>query len=180
VLDAAYVTTYDIAAPTSTGLATSGFAGTEFPGGFGGAVPRIKATTGVTWTLGNWGASWNVKFIRSIVLKDCEDGKADPGTPTSGAIGSNPTPIPSLSAQGLCSDPNAAGGAQDKFPDVWYHDVQFAYTVPAWNTKLSFGVDNLFNQNPPVMARAFADSMDKVTYRVWDSRTPYLELKTNF
>lgn len=190
VLDAAYVTKYDQTIPTTTGEETIGLVGVEF-GGFGG-IPRWKINTGMNWRLANWEATWNVRYIHHM-WESCDDGRGDPGA--QGQVLENPTPVLSLEQYGLCSDPNnqsflfgysvaedgtVTPGKANELKATFYNDLQGTYSLPDWNAKLSFGVVNFLDQDPPASRSAFADSYDKATYDPWGSRTPYLRVHVGF
>lgn len=190
LFDAAYVAKYDQTVPTTTGEETIGLVGVEF-GGSGG-IPRWKINTGLSWNLGNFDAVWNVRYIHHL-WESCDDGLQDPGL--QGNVLENPTPVKSLEEYGLCSDPNnqsplfgysvaedgtVTPGKANELKATIYNDIQAGYNLPQWNSKLSFGVLNLLDQDPPRSSSAFADSYDKSIYDPWGSRTPYLRLQVNF
>src|SRR5262249_35447210 len=104
-LDANYVAKFDITLPSASGNAAPiGFVG--FDPGIGG-IPRVKANTGLTWTLANWTASWNVKYIRHMT-EQCVDAfgvGGGQGPPDGTSALENKTPIKSDTAYGLCSNP---------------------------------------------------------------------------
>lgn len=190
VLDAAYVTKYDQTVPTTTGEETIGLVGIDF-GGSGG-IPRWKVNTGLNWRLANWEATWNVRYIHHL-WESCDDGLGDPGA--RGQVLENPTPVLSLEQYGLCSDTNnpsalfgysvaedgtVTPGKANELKATYYNDVQGTYSVPDWNAKLTFGVVNLLDQDPPASRGAFADSYNKAIYDPWGSRTPYLRVHVGF
>jgi iron complex outermembrane recepter protein len=185
LLDASYTARYDQTIPTANGEETVGLAGVEFGGS--GAIPRWKINTGATWNRGNWDAAWNVRYI-SHLWESCDDGLQDPGA--KGNVLENPTPVLSLEEYGLCSDTNnpsllfggdgTGGGKANELKATFYNDVQASYSLPTWNSKVTLGVNNLLDQDPPAARSAFADSYDKVTHDPWSSRTPYLRLQVNF
>lgn len=190
MLDGAYVTKYDQTVPTTTGEETVGLVGVEF-GGFGG-IPRWKINTGLNWRLANWEATWNVRYIHHM-WESCDDGLGDPGA--AGGVLENPTPVLSLEQYGLCSDTNnpsalfgysvaddgtVTPGKANELKATFYNDLQGTYSVPDWNAKLTFGVVNFLDQDPPASRSAFADSYDKATYDPWGSRTPYMRVHIGF
>jgi iron complex outermembrane receptor protein len=190
VLDAAYVTAFDVTVPTSGGEETVGNVGVEF-GGFG-AIPRWKVNTGLNWRLGDWEAAWNMRYIHHI-WEACDDGFGDPGA--QGQVLENPTPVLSLDQYGLCSDTNnpsalfgysvaedgtVTPGKANELKATIYNDIQAGWSVPNWNSKLTFGIVNFLDQDPPASRSAFADSYDKATYDPWGSRTPYVRFQVSF
>lgn len=176
VFDGAYVTRYETIVPTATGDdVTTNLAGYEFGGQ--AALPRFKAKAELLWTQGPWEASWSTRFIYHV-FEVCDDGFQDPGA---AAGGGNPTPILSLDEYGLCSGPeHPEHGTLNEIDTTFYHDVQFAYDMQSWKTRLVLGVINLFDQDPPKVYTAFASTYDPTTYDVPGSRTPYIRFVTSF
>ncbi|MEQ1437968.1 TonB-dependent receptor [Fontimonas sp. SYSU GA230001] len=174
--DGAYVTRWDAVLPTvDGGEQRQGAVGQEF-GGFG-SIPRFKMNAALTWTNGPFEASWSSRFIYHV-YEVCDDGRQDPGAAEGGNY---PYPVLSLEQYGLCSGPHKADGTPlNKLDATTYHDVQFGYDVPAWNTKLVLGVLNVLDQDPPKAYSAFASTFDPNTYEIWGSRTPYLRVQTKF
>jgi hypothetical protein len=180
LFDGTYVTQLDTVSPTPAGDRTVGIVGFDF-GGLG-ATPRTKFKTSLTWNLANWEASWSVRYIHSV-LESCDDGLQQAAP--KGDVLENPTPVKSLDAYGLCSDAGYVGsdalqGPANRLKDTYYNDVQGSYTLPAWNTKVTLGVNNVLDQDPPRASTAFEGSYDKNTYLPWGSRTPYLNFQVNF
>lgn len=176
LMDAAYVTQYDVLTPSGLGPRRDSLVGLVVSP-FGGGIPRLKANTGLNWRLGDWEATWNVRYIYHV-YEICNDGRQNIGAANGG---SNPQPIPSLEELGLCSGPRHPQlGLLNKIDKRFYNDVQGIYNLPNWNMKLTFGVINVLNQDPPAQYTAFADSYDKGSYDPWDSRSPYLRFQVNF
>ena len=176
-LDTSYVKTYDQTLPTPDGAsATTGLVGLEF-GGFGG-IPRIKATAGLTWKLADYEVSWSARYIHHLV-EQCDDGRQDPGPPDPNA--GNPTAIKSLEQYGLCSGPkDPVLGILNDIPATVYNDIQAVWNVPGWDTKLTFGVNNVLDQDPPKVYTAFASTYDPTTYDMPGSRQLYVSFIKNF
>ncbi|WP_159095185.1 TonB-dependent receptor, partial [Xanthomonas fragariae] len=63
----------------------------------------------------------------------------------------------------LCSDParrTSAGAApRNHIPSVSYTDIS-AYWKAPWNARVTVGVNNAFDRDPPQAATAFANSFD--------------------
>lgn len=163
--DSQYLMTYDQTVPTPDGTGeTAGLVGLDF-GDF--PLPRYKANTTVSWALNQWSAAWTTRFIRGTT-EFCDDGLT-----------------PNLSSLGLCSNPDSdlSDGTDDstnKYDDVFYHNLQVGYSLPNWNTDLTFGVINVLDQDPPVSYSAFANSAPATLYETWGSRQPYLKLEVSF
>lgn len=173
-LDIAYVTKFAAIFPTGLGETTQELQGQEVAGFQG--YPRLKANGGISWLSGPWTAGWEVRYIHRLT-EPCDDGLSDPGA---AAGGSNPTPVPSFAEFGICSDPDAPGGATNELDATVYNDVHGSFTYDPWSTKIAVGVNNVLNQDPPRAVSAFANSFDVSTHEFWGSRTPYLSLQVNF
>lgn len=60
------------------------------------------------------------------------------------------------------------------------HDIQFSQFIPySMNTRITVGIDNLFDQSPPFVASALNDNFDARTYDL-TGRFFYLRLKKEF
>ncbi|MDP3858606.1 MAG: TonB-dependent receptor [Stagnimonas sp.] len=110
-------------------------------------LPRWKINPSLQWAKAAYSASLNTRIIWGST-ETCEDGIP-----------------PSLSSLGLCSDPDH----RDRFgnPDpknrvgyAWKSDLQLGYNAKALKTQFTLGVQNLFDQDPPVSYSAFANSFD--------------------
>jgi outer membrane receptor protein involved in Fe transport len=67
---------------------------------------------------------------------------------------------------------NAVNGGT--VPGISYHDLQLGYTLPGGKVKLAFGVDNVFDKQPPLSAANNPINFDIYTY---DVRGRYLYAK---
>lgn len=94
------------------------------------SLPRWRANAGVDWSMGNFGATWSLRYYGAF--RDyCWD-TSDPGT---------------------CNQMNYEGknwgtGANRQGASV-YHDVNFRYNAP-WNASIQVGVNNLFDKKRPI------------------------------
>lgn len=106
---------------------------------------RIRSNLLTRWEKGDVGATWSTRFF-SRQEEDC------PFTAASGFAG-------------LCSDatilPNGtlADNAQNKLGGTTYHDASFYWKAP-WNAKITLGVNNVFDKQPPISFTTFANSFD--------------------
>ena len=66
-----------------------------------------------------------------------------------------------------------------KLTDVFYHDIQLGYTFDEPDVNMAFGVDNLFDRQPPASAANNPINFDIYTYDV-RGRYFYLKLATKF
>ncbi|RCS29626.1 TonB-dependent receptor [Rhodanobacter denitrificans] len=95
----------------------------------GGGVclfPRWRGQGFVNWNLAGWNASWRMRYI----------GRYELGSPVPGYTAS---PIPGI--------PNYV---MKKGATV-YNDVSIGYNIEQFNTRVDFGVNNLFDKQPPML-----------------------------
>lgn len=136
--------------------------GIEFGGGLV-AFPRIKSNLDISWSMGDWEAAWQMRYIHEM-WEAC------------------PTAINNL---GLCSDPEGddqvviGGGPANHLGATTYHDVQVSYNMPGWDTKFTFGINNVFDKIPPTSYSAFANSYEPTLYEVPGMFT-YLRVTKSF
>jgi iron complex outermembrane receptor protein len=132
--------------------------GTPNPFGFPdvfGARPTWRAALAVDWALGSWEAAWRTRFI----------GRTDEFCSSSyTAIG-----FP-------CSD---VAQSRNSIGATTYHDVQVSYVIEEWDTRVSFGIRNLGDKQPPLSAQADFNSYYTSTYEV-PGRFPYLRIAREF
>jgi len=125
---------------------------------------RIRSNLATRWELGDWGATWNVRYYSGQNepcqnFEDygytflCTEHDRFTGLPTDSngngvwdgeAGGDTITPIPS---------------AEHHIGATTYHDASVYWNAP-WNAKVTVGVNNLFDKDPPIAATAFANSFD--------------------
>ena len=95
---------------------------------------RIKSNLSLDWTLGDWGATWGMRY-KSGLFEAC---------PYAGG---------SVNAEAFCSEPDrvtANGPAPRNYLGaVTYHDIQVRYNTP-WNATVSLGANNVFGKEPPL------------------------------
>ena len=137
-VDGTYLTRYDQqTAPGSDANVTYhdagyfGFYGSpesaSCPSGGGVCLfPRWRGKGFVNWNLGNWDASWRMRYIGGFQM-----GRAAPSYTAS--------PIPSY--------PNYVM----KFGSTIYSDVSIGYNIEPLNTRVSFGVNNVADKQPPFL-----------------------------
>jgi len=117
------------------------------------SFPDLKTNLDLLWAYGAWEAAWRIQHIGDYT-EDCSDGLT-----------------PSLTDLGLCSMPNAddPGQSQNRIGSTFYHDVQLSYHLERFrdlDARLSVGVNNLFDRDPPVSFSAFANSFDATQHRI--------------
>lgn len=130
-----------------TKLAGLNRGGGIFPLGF----PRWKANAGLRWTRGNWRAAWNIRYV-GPQQESCSDNLD--GTPSS------------FTNMGVCSEPNYQTNSlsRNRLAAYVYHSAQVSYAFSPWNTTFTFGINNLFNKNPPESPISEIHSFDVSNY----------------
>lgn len=121
------------------------------------SFPEWKANLDLLWSRGNWEANWGMQLIGSY-REDCD---------------------PDLNAFGICSDPNAAGGPENRLGSTVYHDLQATYHMESMNVSLTGGIDNVFDKTPPLSTSVSANSFDPSQHRI-PGRFGYVRLSTRF
>lgn len=121
-LDSTYLKSYD--QQSASGAPYDTYAGTW-------SYPRVKGNLGLDWSLGNFGATWGLRY-QGAFRDYCWDASA-----------------------GIeCNQPNYTSatwgtiGANRKGAIV-FNDAQFRWKAP-WNATFSVGVNNVFDRRPPI------------------------------
>jgi outer membrane receptor protein involved in Fe transport len=105
--------------------------------------PRWRAQGFVNWQLGNWDASWRMRYIGRFQM-------------------GSKSPSQDVLPDGTCyyeGKPNPAGGVYHcnntgvelKYGATVYNDVSFGYNIELLNTRIDFGVNNVFDKQPPLL-----------------------------
>jgi outer membrane receptor protein involved in Fe transport len=100
-----------------------------------GSYPRVRGQVNLDWQDGPWNASWRVRYI---------------GHEEAGSM--NPA-----------ENQNGQSGAQlyaFRVPTIIYNDAQVSYNVQPINTTLSFGVNNMFDKQPPIFTQSIVLNAD--------------------
>jgi len=95
--------------------------------------PRWRANGFVNWQSGNWSAEWRLRWI----------GRFSNG----GAAGSIYDTFPACGPV-VCDE-----GVVLRYGSTAYSDVSLGYNLTPINTRLDFGVNNLFDKQPPCCTR---------------------------
>lgn len=154
-LQGSYTRQYDQYLPTATGgFSVLSLAGIErgssvFPLG----IPRWKAFATVDWNLGSWRASWKMRYIGPM-METCSD-----------YLDNTPN---SLTNFGVCSEPNYQNNnlSMNRMAATVYNDAQVNYSYDPWNTTFTFGINNLFNKEPPQDVNSTLNSFDTSNYPI--------------
>jgi hypothetical protein len=99
-----------------------------------GMIGRIRARAFVNWSLGDWSASWRIRYIGPFDL-----GNADINQGSSADGGCN-----------LANRPQFCG-VEIPYRSTVYHSLNVGYALPSINSRIEVGVDNMFDKQPPLM-----------------------------
>ena len=134
-----------------------------------GSLPAFKSNFDIDWSWGDWEATWRMRFIgrqyencSAPTLTSVASSKFWGGTPPAGWT--------------YCSNPTASTNAMGA---TTYHSVQVSYNISDWDTRFTFGIQNIGDKNPPVSTQAFANSFDPTTYEI-PGRFPYIRISKTF
>ena len=137
-LNTTYLKYYDqVTAPGVAGSVTYKNAGHLLPYGSAASAacpdnagvclfPRWRGQAFVDWQAGGWSAQWRMRYI---------------GRFQNGAATGSPQD----------SFPNGESGTILKYGATTYNDVSIGYNLAMINTRLDFGVNNLFDKQPPML-----------------------------
>lgn len=107
---------------------------------------RVRSNLLATWQLGDIGATVGLRYF-SRQEENC-----------TGSNFANPANLDLI-----CSDRDRrtedGPAPQNRIPSVTYTDVSFFVNTP-WNAKVTLGVNNAFDRDPPFSATTFANSFD--------------------
>ncbi len=126
--------------------------------------PEWKSTFVIDWLRGDWGASWTVRHTDDMMERctDFQDG---------GAF--------SLTAEGACSNPSSVSDSlsENKLDATTFNDVQVTYApadLAGGGWEFAFGVNNLFDEDPPLSYSASLNGYDASSYDPPGSQFWYL------
>ena len=129
-----------------------------------GNLTRWKINPSLQWNRGPFNASWNTRILWAVD-EACDDGIS-----------------PSLTSYGFCSDPNRLSQDGDPAPrrrmDMGIkHDIQAAYNHRPSQASVTFGIENVLDDDPPV-CYSCTNSFDP-SYWI-PGVFPYLNVKKDF
>ena len=122
------------------------------------AFARWKSNLDINWSYGDWEATYGMQYIH----------------------GSDETcAVPA--AFGFCNRDLDGDGTNEArhIGATTYHDAQVSYHLSEFDTRLTLGVQNLFDKGPPLSTTAFANSFNAADYRV-PGRFPYVRVTVDF
>jgi iron complex outermembrane receptor protein len=124
---------------------------------------RVRSNLLTRWEMGDFGATWSVRYYSSQ-KEDCNafvGGFEYLCTEPDRFIG-----IPTDTNNNGVWDGTAGGdsivpelASEHHIGATTYHDVSVYWNAP-WNAKVTIGVNNLFDKNPPIVLNAFANTFD--------------------
>jgi iron complex outermembrane recepter protein len=112
--------------------------------GSGGAFPHLRFNVSATWELAGMTAGLRTYYIGSY--KECGDADG------------------LMEGGGLCYDPSHKGERDVSAYNTWDLTVGYGFSNPAGKTSVSMGVINMFDQAPPDVYNAFANTTDTYSY----------------
>lgn len=92
-------------------------------------IPRIRGEGRLNWERGPWSATWRMRYISGFDV-----GSTDPTQSYS-------------AARGL----SGANAYVMHFGATVYNDITLGYLIRPLKTQLTFGIDNLFDRQPPIL-----------------------------
>jgi outer membrane receptor protein involved in Fe transport len=105
------------------------------PGASGNCLfPRWKGQGYVNWQLGSWDASWRMRYIGRFQM-------------------GSKSPSQDVHPDGSCYFGTycTIQGAELKYGATVYNDVSLGYNIEPLNTRVEFGVNNIFDKQPPLL-----------------------------
>lgn len=103
-----------------------------------GNYTRVRARLFANWSMGDFSASWRVKYLGPFTL-----GSQDDRQNSSAMGGCQHDPVTGA--------PNAYCDIAIKYGSYITHSVNFTYALPSINSRIEVGVDNLFDKQPPLL-----------------------------
>ncbi|MBA2079713.1 TonB-dependent receptor [Rhodanobacter sp. PCA2] len=94
------------------------------------SYPRWRANLGVDWKLGNWGATWGLRYYGAF-LDQCFDSTDHCNMPNYNSVNWG------------------YGTGADRIGAVVMNDIQGRYSLP-WNASVAVGMRDMFNKHPPI------------------------------
>jgi iron complex outermembrane receptor protein len=116
--------------------------------------PEYKSTLTLNWLMQHWTASWTVRYFSELteLCSDFLDG----------------VPGESLTDLGVCSEPNFDDNSQskNKLDATFFNDVQVGYLAFDGNLEITFGVNNVLDEDPPACYSCSLNGYDPSIYDV--------------
>jgi iron complex outermembrane receptor protein len=130
----------------------------------GAGYPRFKSFLTANWAYGGWQLQWQWQYIGDL-LESCSD-RYD-GSPLS------------FTNLGLCSYPNYQNNAlsMNKIGATTFNNFQATYSLDSTGTKLTFGINNIFDKEPPISH--ISGGYNTTLYPI-PGRFPYISISQTF
>jgi iron complex outermembrane recepter protein len=144
VWDTAYTTKYE-QDTNGNGIRGEVSEGGNLVGEFG-PIWRIRSNLSTRWELGDWGATWNVRYF-----SDLDESCTGFDATNTALLCDNPDRIVNNQAGTPVRSP------QNTIDAAIYHDLSVYWNAP-WNARVALGVNNAFDEDPPFSASTFANS----------------------
>ncbi|MFC3550555.1 TonB-dependent receptor plug domain-containing protein [Lysobacter cavernae] len=131
------------------------------------AIPDWTSTATLDWHMDRWNAAWTVRHL-SELKEDCGDAASFPICSDGAIVGTDDA-----------GDPIWAG--TNKLDATTYHDIQLGYRFD-WlkGLQLTGGVNNLFNEDPPICLSCSLNGYDASNYDIPDGRYFYVRADLRF
>ena len=178
VWDSAYVAEYtqvtpNFGAPEGSAPIVQNFVGQNLGDT---ALPRWRSNIDVNWSYGDWEATWGLQYLAGTnetcglpaAFGFCNIGSDSDGD----GIIDTPTTNVDLDQDGDLELGRRLGSTV-------YHDAQVSYHLSEYDTRLTLGVQNIFDKGPPLSTTAFANSFNVAQYRT-PGRFPYVRVTVDF
>lgn len=131
-------------------------------------IPEWKSTVNVGWSKNDWAVNWGIRYFDGLT-ESCSDFLD--GSPAS------------LTALGLCSNPSSVSDdlSTNKLSSGFYNDLQVSYVpqTSGYEMELSFGINNIFNEDPPACYSCSLNGYDPSVYDP-EGMFGYLAVKLRF
>jgi len=116
---------------------------------------RIRSNLAMNWEMQDWSATWNVRYY-SAQDENCN------GVAAAQRVNLCSDPLRFTNLDG--DDPGTAPDGpvarpENRIPSAVYNDLSASWQAP-WNAKVTLGVNNAFDRDPPRSATTFANSFD--------------------
>ncbi|HEX7325625.1 MAG TPA: TonB-dependent receptor [Rhodanobacteraceae bacterium] len=113
--------------PGNTVFDEVGSINTDIGGGIGIFMPRIRAQGILSWQLGPWSAQWRMRYSSPFVVG-------------SHVVARHYSAIPGFKVPYVMH-----------FGAYVYNYLTVGYAIPKFNSAINFGVNNVFNKQPPIL-----------------------------
>jgi hypothetical protein len=99
---------------------------------------RVRARAFADWSLGDWTASWRIRYVGPFDVGNEDDRQ---GNSADAACLHDP----------VTGAPNQYCAVELHYGSTLYHSLTVGYSLPSINSRVEVGVDNVFDKQPPLM-----------------------------